>query len=64
MPVSAVEPDNLDGRISFDDTVDKFDINALVQISLPIVRTTNVPKSTTVSVGYRQSRWPFSYDRE
>ena len=34
MPASAIEPDNLDGRISFDDTVDKSDVTALVQISL------------------------------
>ena len=33
MPASAIEPDNLDGRISFDDTVDKSDVNALVQIT-------------------------------
>ena len=33
MPASAIEPDNLDGRISFDDTVDKSDVNALVEIS-------------------------------
>ena len=33
MPASAIESDNLDGRIAFDDTVDKSDVNALVQIS-------------------------------
>ena len=34
MPASAIESDNLDGRIAFDDTVDKSDVNALVQTSL------------------------------
>ena len=33
VPASAVEPDNLDGRIGFDDTVDKDDVTAFVQIS-------------------------------
>ena len=65
MPASAIEPDNLDGRISFDDTVDKSDVTALVQISpCSILPSTNVPKSTTVSVGYRQSRRPSGYHRE